>query len=82
MKDDCLYVEVEDNGIGREKAMKLQKKKIKLHKSMGMHIVNQRVESLNRIMPRKIQMEIEDLTDEKGKSRGTLVRLCIPFRNV
>ena len=82
LKEDCLYVEVEDNGIGREQSMNMQKKKSKLHKSMGMTIMNRRVESLNRIMQKKIELEIVDLIDKDGKSRGTIVKLCIPYRSV
>lgn len=82
MKEDCLYVEVEDNGIGREQSMNMQKQKSKLHKSMGMEIMNRRVESLNRIMQKKIELEIIDLHDDDGNNRGTLVKLCIPYRSV
>ena len=82
MQNDYLMVEVEDNGIGREKALKLQKKKGKLHKSMGLEIIRKRVESLNKIMIRKIQMEIIDLYDSNGAASGTLVKICIPYKNI
>jgi len=81
LREECLYVEVEDNGIGREQSMNLRKKKSKLHKSMGIEIMNRRVESLNRIMQKKIHMEIVDLLDRDGKSNGTMVKLCLPFRS-
>ena len=82
IKDDCLMVEVEDNGIGREKAMKMQKKKGKLHKSMGLEIINKRMESMNKITLRKIQLEIIDLHGSDGASTGTLVIIYIPYKNV
>lgn len=82
IKDDCLMVEVEDNGIGREKAMKMQKKKGKLHKSMGLEIISKRMESMNKITLRKIQLEIIDLHGSDGAATGTRVRIYIPYKNV
>jgi signal transduction histidine kinase len=78
---DCLMIEIEDDGIGREESVKLQKEKGKLHKSMGMDIVRKRVESLNKILSQRIRLEITDLKNEDGKAAGTLVRMCIPFRS-
>ena len=75
-------VEVEDNGIGREKAMKMQKKKGKLHKSMGLEIISKRMESMNKVTLRKIQLEIIDLHGSDGASTGTLVIINIPYKNV
>ena len=81
MAEECLIVEVEDNGIGREESEKMQRGKGKLHKSMGLEIVRKRVDSLNKIMLNKINMDIVDLYDDDGKSRGTLVKLCIPYKS-
>lgn len=82
MQNDYLMVEVEDNGIGREKALELQKMKGKLHKSMGLEIIRKRIESLNKIVIRKIRMEIIDLHDSNGAASGTLVKICIPYKNI
>ena len=79
--DECLMVEIEDDGIGREASLRLQKEKGKLHKSMGMHIVTKRVESLNKILAQKIHLEVIDLKTDEGNAAGTLVKICIPFRN-
>ncbi len=80
-REDCLLVEIEDNGIGREEAMKRQKNRSKLHKSMGMEIISKRVETLNKLNDgKKIELEIIDLKDENNEARGTLVRICIPFK--
>jgi len=79
--ENCLTVEVQDDGIGREEAMKMQKKKGKLHKSLGMEIVQKRLNSLSRALGQKIELEIIDLKDEDGSAGGTLVRLCIPFKS-
>ncbi|RLD32953.1 MAG: hypothetical protein DRI83_10085, partial [Bacteroidetes bacterium] len=66
----------------REKAMKLQKKKGKLHKSMGLEIISKRMESMNKITLRKIQLEIIDLHGSDGAATGTRVRIYIPYKNV
>lgn len=79
--DDCLKIEVLDNGIGREKAMKMQEEKGKLHKSLGMEIVQKRVDSLKTVLGYKITMEIIDLKNDEGRATGTLVRLCIPYKS-
>jgi len=76
--DHALRVEIEDNGIGREEAMRIQKKRSKLHKSLGMGIVQSRIESLQKITGKNIKLEIIDLTDELGKGKGTLIRIMIP----
>lgn len=79
--DDCLLVEVMDNGIGREESANMQKKKSKLHKSMGLEIVTKRVNSLNKIMPKSTKFDIVDLYDSEGNSQGTLVKICLPYKS-
>jgi len=77
----CLIVIIEDDGIGRAEARKLQKKKSKLHKSMGMEIVQKRIFSMNRAMNTNITLEIIDLKDENEKGIGTRVKICIPYKD-
>jgi tetratricopeptide (TPR) repeat protein len=77
-KDDSTIFEVEDDGIGREKAQELLQQRDKYHKSMATAITLERIAVLNRKHSRKITMEIIDLKDEKGEARGTLVRFGIP----
>jgi streptogramin lyase/two-component sensor histidine kinase len=74
---DMLTIEIEDNGIGREASMKLQKKKGKLHKSLGMEIVKSRLESMRKVVGKKIAFEVKDLLKEDGTAKGTLVRIKI-----
>ncbi|MGE0772299.1 MAG: sensor histidine kinase [Cyclobacteriaceae bacterium] len=70
---DELCAIIEDNGIGREKAMQNgngQGKGIKL---------NQRLfELLNRLYNTNIHFELEDLLDSQGGPSGTRVTLHIP----
>jgi signal transduction histidine kinase len=74
---DMLVIEIEDNGIGRDAAMQLQKKKGKLHKSLGMEIVKSRLESLRKVIGKKIDLKVSDLLNDDGSVKGTLVRIRI-----
>lgn len=60
---------IEDNGIGREKAKQYVRKK---HKSRGMQIVAERIQSLKYQDKPMITIDIEDLK-ESGQSQGTRV---------
>ena len=82
MPDVYLKIIIEDNGIGREEAMKLQQKKSRLHKSLGMEIMRKRVAALNLIMDKKISLNILDLKDVGGTGIGTRVTIYIPHRSV
>jgi hypothetical protein len=82
MPDVYLKIIIEDNGIGREEAMKLQQKKDRLHKSLGMEIVRKRIASLNLIMDKKISLNILDLKDAEGNGIGTRITIYIPHRSV
>jgi hypothetical protein len=70
--------EVEDDGIGRERARDLLLKQEESHKSLATVITRERIAALNRKSKKKIILEIIDLKDEEGKARGTLVRFGIP----
>jgi len=73
-----MHIEIEDDGIGRERSLENQKRKGKLHKSLGMDIVQSRISSLNKIIGKEITLEIIDLKDDKQQPNGTLVRIVIP----
>jgi PAS domain S-box-containing protein len=73
-KDDLLTFEIEDNGIGREAAMKLRLEKFPSHNSMGLNITEERLKLIN--LGQQAAFEIEDLKDENGPS-GTRVKIMI-----
>ena len=77
---DYLHCIVEDNGIGREKSAELKTGKSNNNhkKSMGMHITRDRLELLNKLRDMDAHVEIIDLKDENGQSKGTRVELTIP----
>lgn len=76
---EYLRILIEDNGIGRKKAMEHKATRMAGHRhtSKGLAICMQRIELLQRQYPRT-QMVIEDLYDEGGASAGTRVHLLLP----
>ena len=71
-KNKILY-EVEDNGIGRQKAREILHKLDKNHKSLATAITMERIKVLNKKLKNKISMNIEDLKNIEGKAIGTKV---------
>lgn len=72
--EKCLKIEVEDNGIGRQKAAE-----INTHSTgKGMKIMKQYFDVFNERNQEKISFEIADLTDENQQPRGTRVTIKIP----
>jgi tetratricopeptide (TPR) repeat protein/anti-sigma regulatory factor (Ser/Thr protein kinase) len=78
LENDQVLFEVEDDGIGREKAQELLNQRDKTHKSMATDITRERIAILNRKLKRKITMEMVDLKDENGQARGTRVVFVVP----
>ncbi|MFU8844080.1 MAG: tetratricopeptide repeat protein [Bacteroidales bacterium] len=73
-----LILEIEDNGIGRQKARELLLKRDKNHKSVATNITRERIDVLNRKLKKNITLDIIDLKDDKGKAKGTKVIFEIP----
>ncbi len=78
--DNIILCSVEDDGIGREKAM--QKKKIagtKKHKSLGMQVTKERLDILDEKYGNNISFTFIDKKTENGKAAGTRVEIRIPY---
>lgn len=73
--EDILVVTIDDNGIGRKKAMELSKTRRK-HKSLGLQITQERLSTINN--SDKSSIQIIDKEDNKGNSLGTKVILTMP----
>jgi sensor histidine kinase YesM len=79
-RNDLLICTIEDNGIGRKKAAELKQQKAwKNHPSLGMQVTQERIDLLSIREGKKINLEINDITDGGGKSLGTQVRIEFPF---
>ena len=70
---------IEDNGIGREKAMEIKKRSRKSYKSRAMQIIDERVQILNQSKESNISIEVSDVLDEQGEVGGTKAVVKIPF---
>jgi hypothetical protein len=71
----CL---VEDDGIGREKAVALKKGKNLRSKSHGMSITEARLDLLNQNLNIPVSVKIKDLFNEKNDPCGTQVIIYMP----
>jgi len=65
---------VQDNGVGRVKAAELESEST----GMGMQIMQQYFDLLNRFNAMKIKQTVVDLYDDSGKPAGTKVIIEIP----
>ena len=72
-ENKCLVCEIDDNGIGREKAASLKSKRHFEYQSKGMNISKRRAELYN------IKQEVMDKKDEDGNAGGTTVTVKIPL---
>jgi ligand-binding sensor domain-containing protein len=76
-EDDLLFCTIEDNGVGREAAMRQPKKH--LHESKGLHITAERLNLIGKIEKTNARVNITDLKDSQGNALGTRVELAIPI---
>gem|GEM_PF-316064 len=76
---EVLVAEINDNGIGRQKAGEIYQKDKKDYKSMATEITLQRIKAINKGKKNKISMEITDLHDENGEASGTRVTFRFPL---
>ena len=81
--DDNIMCTIEDNGIGRHHARTLQHKKLRsvIHKSKGIHIVEERLQLLQQKTGKPARVAIEDLFDDNLQPAGTRIIIIIPFYN-
>lgn len=81
MKDENnLLCSIEDNGIGREKALELKSKRLTSHKSVAMEATKDRLDILNSLRKQKVSVKIIDLY-QKEIATGTRVELVIPLED-
>ena len=78
-KDDAhLIIQIEDNGVGREKAeFKILNRE---HRSMATRITMERLRQMEKLLKKRTKLAIEDILTEDNLIIGTKVRLHIPLR--
>ncbi len=75
-----LFCEVEDDGVGRKRAMELKQEQGHIHRSFAMNINTSRLQLLTKSLNSTYYFEITDKQDSTGKPAGTLVKLILPFK--
>lgn len=76
-KQQCLYIEIEDNGIGFSNDGHLQKEEQST--GYGLKILNQTIDILNRRNKNKMNFIIQDRCRLEPGGHGTLVSFVVPF---
>ncbi len=82
LQSDTIMCVIEDDGVGREKAMEIKNQSGFKHKSRGMIITKERLEILNKQTKGRISVNVIDLKDENGNALGTKVEIVIPFKEI
>lgn len=78
-ENDWLKCIIEDNGIGREKALELKEKKLVRHKSMGMKVTKERLRLVSKPEIAEKLITITDLKDKLDHALGTRIDILIPI---
>ncbi|MGI9551486.1 MAG: tetratricopeptide repeat-containing sensor histidine kinase [Aurantibacter sp.] len=75
---NLLVCQIEDNGVGREKALALRQKSVWKSKSLGVKITEERLNILSKEFKKQL-IKIIDLKDKAGQALGTRVEVNIPI---
>jgi tetratricopeptide (TPR) repeat protein len=78
LEGGLIRFEVEDDGVGRERAREIEVKQNRTHRSLSTSITRERLAKLNKKLKAKIHMEITDLKNDLGEACGTRVTFGIP----
>jgi ligand-binding sensor domain-containing protein len=77
-----LECRIEDDGIGRKKAMEIKEAKKDRHASLGLNITQKRLALLQNETGKNASVTIIDKTDRTGRACGTTVILQLPLLNI
>jgi len=82
MSAGTLLCVIEDNGIGREKAIEIREKSGIKRQPRGMSITQERIEIFNKQSRQNFSVRIIDLKDGKGEPTGTRVEFTIQYKEI
>lgn len=71
---------IQDDGVGRERASQIRKESGIERKSLGMLITKERLNIMNRYTEDQYTVDVIDLFDDEGKSKGTRVEVRIRIK--
>ena len=78
-KNEYLTCVIEDNGVGINSSKELKKNSVNAHRSMALEISRKRLEMLEELENKKVDLEIEELKDENNMTGGTRITLHLPL---
>ena len=79
LESDVLLLVVEDNGIGRSKALELEERE---HTSLASTITSERIDVMNRRKKGKVSLKLMDLVDADNNVLGTKAFFYFPMKLV
>ncbi len=79
LHDDQIICIIQDNGIGRSKAMEIKQQKNENHRSLGTNITESRLRLVNELYGKSMKVIYTDLVDENNEPAGTKVEINIPI---
>jgi LytS/YehU family sensor histidine kinase len=77
-----LIISIEDNGIGRQKAMEIKNAEKETHESLATKITEERIAGFEKKYKKNITATIIDLYDENNLSAGTKAIIHFPIIDV
>ncbi len=80
LRENMIVFEIQDDGVGREKAQEIEYKFNKDHRSMATDITRERLIVLNKKLKQRISLFISDLKNKNNEPVGTKVVFDIPFK--
>ncbi len=80
-EDSSIIIIIDDNGVGRKHSTQTKMAMGKRHKSRGLHIARDRINTLNRMGKTNIQLEIIDKESNTKEPLGTTVVIKIKHKN-
>ncbi|CAM1360666.1 tetratricopeptide repeat-containing sensor histidine kinase [Tenacibaculum xiamenense] len=78
--EDYYQIDIEDNGVGRDQALKIKTSKSLKRKSIGIELTKQRLRNFADGFQNNYSLVYTDLVNKKGEPKGTRVTLKIPLR--
>lgn len=79
ISEEYIQIDIEDNGIGRDEALKIKSNKSLKRKSIGIELTKQRLRNFTDGYQNAYSLEYTDLTDNEGNPKGTRVSLKLPL---
>jgi tetratricopeptide (TPR) repeat protein len=79
LEKEFILCSIEDNGIGREAAQEIKRRKENNHSSLGTQIVSSRLDLVNALYGTSLKTTYTDLKNKNDEPEGTRVEIQIPI---